>query len=91
MRVLFDMGGVTGGSPEPSFDASFTQWPPKSTATTYWFGPAGTLTTRAPNSTGADTYTYDPTALPATSAARSAGRLVERHQPEVRVDAAARR
>jgi predicted acyl esterase len=69
VRVLFEMGGVTGGSPEPSFDASFTQWPPKSTATTYWFGPGGTLTGRAPNSAGADTYRYDPAAIPPTSSA----------------------
>ncbi len=73
VRVLFDVGGVTGGSPVPSFDASFAQWPPKSTATTYWFGPDGTLTTGAPRGTGADAYTYDPAALPATSAAPTAG------------------
>jgi hypothetical protein len=73
VQVLFEAGGVTGGSPVPSFTASFASWPPRTTATTWWFGPDGTLTRTQPTGTGSDQFSDDPAALPATSAAVTAG------------------
>jgi predicted acyl esterase len=68
VRVLFEAGGVTDGSPVPSFSTSFPSWPPKADATTWWFGADGALQPAKPAGTGSDAYTYDPTAFPATSA-----------------------
>ena len=50
VRVLFDVGaGGTPGAPVPAFSTTAKSWPiPDTTATTYYFGPDGALTTAAP-------------------------------------------
>ncbi|MFN8025125.1 MAG: CocE/NonD family hydrolase [Acidimicrobiia bacterium] len=68
LRVLFDVGATTDGAPVASFASSFPSWPPKATATTWYFSPDGTLLPEKPSSTGRDTYVYDPAAIPATDA-----------------------
>jgi predicted acyl esterase len=68
IRVLFDVGGTAAGAPVPTFSTTFASWPAKSTPTTWWFGPDGTLLAKKPRGTGGDSYTYDPAAIPATDA-----------------------
>jgi predicted acyl esterase len=66
LRVLFDVGATTGGAPVASFSSTFPAWPPKATATTWYFGADGTLVPEKPRGSGNDSYEYDPAALPAT-------------------------
>ena len=69
VRVLFDVGAA--GAPLPAFSVTSSAFPlPHTTATTYYLGRDGKLTTARPTSaTAADTYVYDPSAFPATSTA----------------------
>jgi predicted acyl esterase len=66
VRVLFDVGA--GGAPMPAFSTTAPSWPlPGTTATTYFLGAHGALTTAPPASaTGTDRYAYDPAAFPRT-------------------------
>jgi predicted acyl esterase len=71
VRVLFDNGAgtPTPGAPVPAFEAGHDHWPVReATATDYYFGPDGSLTTAKPRrARGGDDYRYDPEAMPATS------------------------
>lgn len=85
VRVLFDVGagGAAKGAPIPGFSITAPSWPiPRTTPTTYYFGPGGTLTPQRPTATttgagttgtAADRYDYDPAAFPATDAAGGSG------------------
>ena len=70
VRILFENGGgEQAGAPLPVFEASFAEWPPPETeATTWYFGPDGTLTDSEPaEKDGADSYEPDPSSRPETS------------------------
>jgi predicted acyl esterase len=70
VRILFENGGgQQPGAPVPVFEASFAEWPPPETeATTWYFGPDGTLTDAKPTAAdGADRYEPDPSSRPETS------------------------
>lgn len=78
VRVLFDVGaGGTPGAPVPAFSTTAKSWPiPGTTATTYYFGADGALTTAAPkDARAADSYEYDPAAFPKTDAAAESSSL----------------
>ncbi len=89
VRVLFDVGagGAAKGAPIPGFSITAPSWPiPRTTPTTYYFGPGGTLTPQRPTATttgagttgtAADRYDYDPAAFPATDAAGGVARAAE--------------
>lgn len=71
VRVLFDEGGdpaLEPGVPSAGFEQTFSTYPPKETeATTWYFGPDGTLTETKPTAEGddaVDSYTADPKARP---------------------------
>jgi predicted acyl esterase len=66
VRVLFDVGA--GNTPMPAFSTTAPSWPlPGTTATTYFLGAHGALTTSPPRAAaGSDRYAYDPGALPRT-------------------------
>ena len=70
VRILFENGaGAEPGAPVPAFEASFASWPPPATtATTWFFGPDGSLTATAPTAKdAADRYRPDPSSRPETS------------------------
>ena len=78
VRVLFDVGaGEVPGLPVAAFSTTAPTWPlPDTTATTYYFGPDGSLATAAPDAArAADHYDYDPTAFPKTDHAPEKGEL----------------
>ncbi|MBI3786029.1 MAG: CocE/NonD family hydrolase [Deltaproteobacteria bacterium] len=63
IRILFEngAGSITPGSPIPSFERSFTEWPIASTQPTIWYFDANQhLATQPPAGDGADSYQYDP-------------------------------
>jgi predicted acyl esterase len=64
LRVLFENGAgdpARPGSPYPSFEMSFEDWPvPGTEARTWYFASGGLLAGDPPTSDGADTFTYDP-------------------------------
>ncbi len=65
VRVLFEngAGGQVPGAPTARFEATFDAWPPPAgAATTWYFGPDGTLVAAAPGEEGADAFTNDPEA-----------------------------
>jgi predicted acyl esterase len=65
VRVLFDIGG--DGTPMASFSTTGPSFPlPNTTATTWYLGDDGTLTSAAPTAKGADRFEYDPSAYPRT-------------------------
>jgi predicted acyl esterase len=70
VRVLMENGAGSpiAGLPAPTFELGFAAWPPPDlTATTWYFGPNGTLTGRRPRhqDVGTDGYRPDPDARPA--------------------------
>jgi len=71
VRTLFDSGAgpVGPGDPQSTYAATFAQWPPAGTTTTYWLGSGGGLTTTRPASgpQGSATLRLDPSVRPATS------------------------
>jgi predicted acyl esterase len=81
VRVLFDngagtspTGSTTAGDPYAGFEADFSKFPvPKTRARTWYFGPAGTLTTTRPQATGIDWYTSDAAALALTDFGANTG------------------
>ena len=69
VRVLFESGAgdaAAPGAPVPTFEASFSAWPPPSTEATEWFlGPDGLLSNEPPAAgeggpASADAFAYDP-------------------------------
>ncbi|WP_426570718.1 CocE/NonD family hydrolase [Aquihabitans sp. McL0605] len=73
VRVLFDEGGAPGlaaGLPEAGFEESFPSYPvPSVDATSWYLGPDGALTTKAPTAADdakgtVDSYTSDPSVRP---------------------------
>lgn len=77
VRVLFENGGAPGqapGLPQAAFARDFSSYPvPGTTATRWWLGPDGTLTSTAPTAADdaddtTDTYVSDPAARPKTMA-----------------------
>ena len=72
IRVLFDNGAgesptdtSTAGDPYPGFEDDFSTFPiPGTTATTWYFGPNGSLTTKKAPQTEVDSYTSNASALP---------------------------
>lgn len=74
VRVMFENGGspAAPGAPIPTFEHSFSQWPPAETVpTTWWFQPDQRLSRRRPHVRDGDgkattSYVYDPTAKPRT-------------------------
>ena len=73
VRILFEQGGARGltpGTPEPNFSATFSAWPiSEATATTWFVTSGGQLTDVAPPDTVIDPvaeYTADPTDVPPT-------------------------
>jgi predicted acyl esterase len=81
IRVLFDngagtspTGSMTSGDPYPAFEQSFSGFPiPGTTARTWYFGPAGTLSDEQPAARGIDSYASDAHALPLTDFASNTG------------------
>jgi hypothetical protein len=81
VRVLFDNGAGTSpsgksspGDPYPGFERSFSSLPvPGTTARTWYFGSAGTLTDRPPPSGGVNSYTSNASALPLTDYGSNTG------------------
>jgi predicted acyl esterase len=72
VRVLFDVGA--GNSPMAAFSTTAPSFPlPATTATTWYLGAGGTLTTAKPTGAGADRYQYAPKAFPATMATTGGG------------------
>ena len=54
VRVLFESGGgANQGGPEARFQATFAAWPPKATATRYFFHKDGSMKTTAPTEASA--------------------------------------
>jgi predicted acyl esterase len=75
IRVLFDNGageappgGTTAaGNPYPGFEKAFSAFPVPGTAATSWyFGPGGTLNAQQPTAEGVDSYTSNASATPLT-------------------------
>lgn len=70
VRVLMEngAGSPTPGLPAPTFEIDFEQWPPpEARATTWYFGPNGTLSSRRSRrpDAGVDAYRPDPESRPA--------------------------
>ncbi len=72
VRVLFDngagtspTGSKTAGDPYPAFEQSFSTFPiPGTTASTWYFGPGGTLSSSQPTTAGSNSYTSNANAVP---------------------------
>jgi hypothetical protein len=66
VEVLFDSGAgsVGAGDPQSTYAAGFSSWPPKGNVLGYYFGPGGSLSTRAPKRTGSASFNLDPLARP---------------------------
>jgi uncharacterized protein len=82
VRVLFDNGageapaGGTNapGNPYPGFERSFSAFPvPGTTATSWYFGPGGTLSAQQPTAAGVDSYTSNASATPLTDYSGNTG------------------
>ena len=69
MYALFDSGAgaVGAGDPQAPYTASFSQWPPKGKAEKFFFGAAGSLSTKKPKTSGSASLVLDPGARPLTS------------------------
>ncbi len=66
VRVLFDNGGVSAGTPVPAFERSYPRWPvPGTTARSFHLAAGGTLADAEPPA-GEDRFTWNPRARPAT-------------------------
>jgi uncharacterized protein len=67
VRVMFDNGaGGASGAPYPGFVRDFSRFPiPGTRARSWFFGPNGTLTGKAPKKGGSQSFTWDKTARPA--------------------------
>ncbi len=67
VRVLFDNGGgnLGPGALQPTFEADYSSWPPPGTATRYYLGSGGTLTSAKGASTRAS-FRPDPSVRPPT-------------------------
>ena len=66
VRVMFDNGaGGASGAPYPGFVRDFSRFPiPGTRARSWFFGPNGTLTGKAPKKGGSQSFTWDKTARP---------------------------
>jgi hypothetical protein len=81
VRVLFDngagaspTGSSTPGDPYPGFERDFSRYPvPRTTARTWYLGPAGTLGSQPPASEGVNSYTSDANAVPLTDYGSNTG------------------
>ena len=69
VEVLFDSGAgsVGSGDPDSTYSAAFKAWPPPGKVRTYYFGAAGSLSTKTPRASGNASLILDPSARPATS------------------------
>ena len=66
VRVLFDNGGVSAGTPVPAFERSYPRWPvPGTTARSFHLAAGGALADAEPPA-GEDRFTWNPRARPAT-------------------------
>ncbi len=67
LRVLFDNGGgdLGPGAMQPTFEADYSQWPPRGTVTRYYLGSGGTLASTKGSATQAK-FRPDPSVRPAT-------------------------
>ena len=67
VKVMFDNGaGGAPGLPYPGFERDFSRFPiPGTRARSWFFGPSGTLTGKAPKKGGSQSFTWDKTARPA--------------------------
>ena len=67
VKVMFDNGaGGAPGLPYPGFERDFSRFPiPGTRARSWFFGPNGTLTGKAPKKGGSQSFTWDKTARPA--------------------------
>ena len=67
VKVMFDNGaGGAPGLPYPGFERDFSSFPiPGTRARSWFFGPNGTLTGKAPKKGGSQSFTWDKTARPA--------------------------
>ncbi len=68
VKVMFDNGaGGAPGVPYPGFERDFSRFPiPGTRARSWFFGPNGTLTGKAPKKGGSQSFTWDKTARSAT-------------------------
>jgi uncharacterized protein len=68
VKVMFDNGaGGAPGFPYPGFERDFSRFPiPGTRARSWFFGPNGTLTGKAPKKGGSQSFTWDKTARSAT-------------------------
>jgi uncharacterized protein len=68
VRIAFDNGaGGAPGTPYAGFERDFSRFPiPGTRARSWFFGPNGTLTNKAPKKGGSQSFTWDKTARPAT-------------------------
>jgi predicted acyl esterase len=82
VRILFDNGAgrhpnggaQTPGDPYPGFEASFAKWPiPGTTATRWYLGSKGRLTTAKPTKRTVNWFTANPKALPLTNYGANTG------------------
>ena len=66
VKVMFDNGaGGSPGAPYPGFERDFSRFPiPGTRARSWYFGPNGTLTGKAPKKGGSQSFTWDKTARP---------------------------
>ena len=95
VKVMFDNGaGGSPGAPYPGFERDFSRFPiPGTRARSWYFGPNGTLTGKAPKKGGSQSFTWDKTARPRARLRRDGHgqrRPLDR-QPELRLAPAARR
>ncbi len=67
VKVMFDNGaGGAPGLPYPGFERDFSRFPiPGTRARSWFFGPNGTLTGKAPKKGGSQSFTWDKSARPA--------------------------
>ena len=66
VKVMFDNGaGGAPGLPYPGFERDFSRFPiPGTRARSWFFGPDGTLTGKAPRKGGSQSFTWDKSARP---------------------------
>ena len=68
VKVMFDNGaGGSPGYPYPGFERDFSRFPiPGTRARSWFFGPNGTLTGKAPKKGGSQSFTWDKSARPSS-------------------------
>jgi hypothetical protein len=68
VEVLFDSGAgsVGAGDPQSTYSSGFKEWPPKGKVLSYYFGTGGSLSTKAPKTSGSASFVLDPTVRPLT-------------------------